>query len=29
VYVSTVFTNPTPSNEPTTSIGLTLGLNIG
>jgi type II secretory pathway pseudopilin PulG len=29
VYVSTVFTSPTPSNEPTTSIGLTLGLNIG
>lgn len=29
VYLSTVFTNPTPSNEPTTSIGLTLGLQLG
>jgi type II secretory pathway pseudopilin PulG len=29
VYVSTTFTNPTPSNEPTSSLGLTLGLNIG
>jgi prepilin-type N-terminal cleavage/methylation domain-containing protein len=29
VYISTVFANPSPSNEPTTSIGLTLGLNIG
>lgn len=29
VYVSTVFTNPTPANEPTTSIGLTLGVQLG
>jgi hypothetical protein len=29
VYVSTIFTNPTPSNTPTNSIGLTLGVNIG
>ncbi len=29
VYVSTTFTNPTPSNEPTSPLGLTLGLNIG
>jgi prepilin-type N-terminal cleavage/methylation domain-containing protein len=29
VYVSTVFTNPTPSNAPSSSIGLSLGLNLG
>ncbi len=29
VYVSSIFTNPTPSNEPTSSIGITLGANIG
>ncbi|HEV3054889.1 MAG TPA: prepilin-type N-terminal cleavage/methylation domain-containing protein [Solirubrobacteraceae bacterium] len=29
VYISTVFTNPTPSNMPTNSIGLTLGDSIG
>jgi prepilin-type N-terminal cleavage/methylation domain-containing protein len=29
VYVSTVFTNPSPANEPTTSIGLTLGAQLG
>lgn len=28
-YVSTVFTNPVPSNQPNASVGLTLGLNIG
>jgi len=28
-YVSTIFTNPVPSNQPNSSIGLTLGLNIG
>jgi Tfp pilus assembly protein PilW len=29
VYVSTVFTNPVPSNQINNSIGLTLGVNIG
>lgn len=29
VYVSSIFTNPTPSNTPTTSIGLTLGVQLG
>ena len=29
VYVSTIFTNPTPTNEPTSSIGITLGLQLG
>jgi type II secretory pathway pseudopilin PulG len=29
VYVSTVFTNPSPSNEPTSSIGFTIGGTIG
>jgi type II secretory pathway pseudopilin PulG len=29
VYLSTVFTNPTPTNEPTNSLGLTLGLQLG
>jgi prepilin-type N-terminal cleavage/methylation domain-containing protein len=29
IYVSTIFTNPTPSNEPTSTLGLTLGLNLG
>jgi prepilin-type N-terminal cleavage/methylation domain-containing protein len=29
VYVSSVFTNPTPSNTPTNSIGLTLGVQLG
>jgi type II secretory pathway pseudopilin PulG len=29
VYVSTIFTNPTPSNEPTSTLGLTLGVNLG
>ncbi|HWC85687.1 MAG TPA: type II secretion system protein [Solirubrobacteraceae bacterium] len=29
VYVSTVFTNPTPANEPTGSLGLNLGLQLG
>ena len=29
VYVSSVFTNPTPSNEPTSSIGFTVGGRIG
>jgi type II secretory pathway pseudopilin PulG len=29
VYVSTIFANPTPSNEPTGTLGLTLGANIG
>ncbi len=29
VYVSTVFTNPTPSNTPTTAIGINLGAGIG
>jgi prepilin-type N-terminal cleavage/methylation domain-containing protein len=29
VYVSTVFTNPTPANEPTSSIGITLGAQLG
>lgn len=29
VYVSTVFTNPTPTNQPTGSIGITLGVHIG
>lgn len=28
-YVSTIFTNPVPSNQVNTSIGLTLGVNIG
>jgi len=28
-YVSTIFTNPVPSNQPNSSVGLTLGLNIG
>lgn len=28
-YVSTIFTNPVPSNQPNASVGLTLGLNIG
>jgi hypothetical protein len=28
-YVSTIFTNPVPSNQSNSSIGLTLGLNIG
>lgn len=29
VYVSTVFTNPNPSNSPDNPAGVTLGLNIG
>jgi hypothetical protein len=29
VYISTVFTNPTPSNAPTTAIGINLGASIG
>jgi Tfp pilus assembly protein PilV len=29
VYVSTVFTNPIPSNQPNGSVGITLGLSIG
>ena len=29
VYISTVFTNPTPSNAPTSAIGITLGGDIG
>ena len=29
VYVSTIFTNPIPSNEPTNTLGLTLGVQIG
>ena len=29
VYVSTVFTNPDPSNSPDNPAGVTLGLNIG
>lgn len=29
VYVSTVFTNPVPTNQVNSSIGLTLGLSIG
>jgi type II secretory pathway pseudopilin PulG len=29
VYVSTVFTSPTPSNAPNTAIGLTLGVQLG
>jgi prepilin-type N-terminal cleavage/methylation domain-containing protein len=29
VYVSTIFTNPIPSNAPNSSIGITLGLGIG
>jgi prepilin-type N-terminal cleavage/methylation domain-containing protein len=29
VYVSTVFSNPIPSNQPSSAIGLHLGLNIG
>ena len=29
VYTSTIFTNPTPSNSPNSSVGLTLGLSIG
>ncbi|MEA2298333.1 MAG: hypothetical protein QOF77_1269 [Solirubrobacteraceae bacterium] len=29
VYLSTVFSNPVPSNQPQSSIGLRLGLNIG
>jgi type II secretory pathway pseudopilin PulG len=29
VYVSSVFTNPVPSNQPNNSLGLTLGVNLG
>lgn len=29
VYMSTVFSNPIPSNQPSSAIGLRLGLNIG
>lgn len=29
VYLSTIFTNPTPSNAPNSSIGLTLGVQLG
>lgn len=29
VYESTIFTSPTPANTPNTSIGLTLGLQLG
>ena len=29
VYVASIFTNPTPSNAPNNSIGITLGLQIG
>jgi prepilin-type N-terminal cleavage/methylation domain-containing protein len=29
VYVSTIFTSPTPANAPNASIGLTLGLQLG
>jgi type II secretory pathway pseudopilin PulG len=29
LYVSTIFTNPTPSNAPSSSIGLTLGVSLG
>ena len=29
VYVSTIFTNPVPANEPSNSIGLTLGAQLG
>jgi hypothetical protein len=29
VYVSTVFTNPNPSNAPDNPAGVTLGPNIG
>jgi hypothetical protein len=29
VYVSTVFTDPTPSNAPNSSIGITLGVQLG
>jgi len=29
VYVSTIFTNPTPSNEPSSTIGITLGVQLG
>lgn len=29
VYVSAIFTNPTPANEPTNTLGLTLGLQLG
>lgn len=29
VYISTVFTNPTPSNAPTSAIGINLGASIG
>jgi hypothetical protein len=29
VYVSTIFTNPNPSNSPDNPAGVTLGLNIG
>jgi type II secretory pathway pseudopilin PulG len=29
VYESTIFTNPTPSNSATTTLGLTLGLQLG
>jgi hypothetical protein len=29
VYVSTMFTNPTPSNQSNNTIGLSLGINLG
>jgi len=29
VYVSSIFTNPSPSNEPSGTLGLTLGLQLG
>ena len=29
VYVSSILTNPVPSNQPNSSVGLTLGLTIG
>jgi type II secretory pathway pseudopilin PulG len=29
LFISTIFTNPVPSNAPNSSIGITLGLNIG
>jgi hypothetical protein len=29
VYLSTIFTNPVPSNQVNSSIGLTLGSTIG
>lgn len=29
VYLSTVFSNPIPSNQPSSAVGLRLGLNIG